>query len=132
MDFHFENEDMSEESSNPDNTRLVNLQSSDVRVKAAATNLNRSVKSFNIFRDRLRAHRRRALAIAMREFRSKYQRPFNQEKERVRQVLHTYRDIVLNIEPDLDLVDLQGLLAQDNTHASVRRQDPMRASFWFY
>jgi hypothetical protein len=121
-----------DESSNSDNNQLLDLQNRDPRVRAAASNLNRSVKSFNIFRDKLRSQRRKSLAIALRDFRNKYQRPFRLEKERVRQTLQTYREAVHASNAEIELVDLKGLLEQDNSHAAVRRQDPMRTSFWYY
>jgi hypothetical protein len=125
-------DDASSETTNPENERLLDLQNVNPQVRAAASNLNRSVKAFNIFRDRLRSHRRKALALAMRDFRAKYDRPFRMEKERVRQTLNTYRSAVHASDSSIELVDIAGLLQQDNTHASVRRQDPMRTSFWYY
>jgi len=129
--FSFQFEESESETTNTENDRLIELQNRNPQVRAAATNLNRSVKSFNIFRDKLRSHRRKSLAIAMREFRNKYSRAFRLEKERVRQSLHTYRTAV-HADSPIEIVDIKGLLEQDNTHAAVRRQDPMRTSFWYY
>lgn len=120
-------------STNSDNDRLNDLQSRDRRVQAGASNLNRAVKSFNIFRDKLRSIRRKTLAVAMREFRTKYKRGFALEKERVRQALASYTATVnaATSEP-IELVDIDGLIRQPNTHASMRKQDPSVLSFWYY
>lgn len=120
-------------SEDPDIEILNTLQSRDQRVQASASNLNRSVKSFNIFRDQLRSARRKTLAVAMRDFRNRHQRAFKIEKERVRQALASYSSTVNAALPEpIELVDLNGLVGQDNSHASVRKQDPTKLGFWYY
>ena len=118
-------------SDDEDNT-LVELQSRTPQIQTAASNLNRSVKAYNIMRDKLRSERRKSLAIAMRDFRAKNRRRFEVEKERVRQSLDTYKRQVDSVAPEIEVVDLDELLKQQNTHAPNRHQDPMLTSFWFY
>jgi hypothetical protein len=127
-------EEVEEEEPNRENNEILTAQQSrDVRVQASASNLNRSVKSFNIFRDELRASRRKTLAVAMREFRNKHQRGYKKQRERVRQALASYSATVNAALPEpIELVDLNDILSQDNSHASVRKQDPTKLGFWYY
>lgn len=114
---------------------LHSLNSSNVVVRAAKHALNDSIKAYNVFRDKLRQERRQRIAAAMREFRQRRFKDFCAAKERVKQSLDTYHDKVrTELQMSLDVFEFSNvrevLKQQSNVLYSVRRQDPMRSTFW--
>lgn len=117
-------------------TRLLNhLHSTNPLIRAAKQNLNHSVKSYNIFRDKLRQEKKVHLKQAMKDFRNKRFKDFNVKKQQVQYTLEQYHN-VLKHEVGTDvfqLMNLDELLKQPvGNFYSVRHQDPMRSSFWHH
>lgn len=116
--------------------RLIHsLQSSNPRVIAAKRTLMQNVKSYNLLRDRLRHERRRSVASAMHDFRRRHFREFLIMKQRVKDSLEYFngrlRDELHVTEGDMQFATVDEVLRQTPTLlSSVRRQDPLRTSFW--
>ena len=112
------------------------LNSTNPRVIATKRTLNQSVKAYNLLRDSLRHERKKALTVAMRDFRARRHRDFLQMRQRVEQSLKAYHDQIRLEVGGLELEDLQFAGVEDmlrqieHPGSSVRRQDPMRLSFW--
>lgn len=113
---------------------LQTLNSSNLQVRAAKQNLNQSIKEYNVFRDKLRRERRQRVVEAMAELRKRQWKNFLTKKHRVRLALQAYnREVQQQIQAPENFVwsNVDELLTQANTlSGSVRRQDPMRRSFW--
>ena len=130
-----ESESEEEEEANFADQVLQSLESSNPRVLAAKRSLMSNVKAYNLMRDRLRQDRRRAIASAMHEFRRRHLREFYIAKQRVADALDLYHSRVrseLHVNPeDMQFPNVQDVLRQQGGFMhSVRRQDPMRLSFW--
>lgn len=114
---------------------VQSLNTSNVRVMAAKRSLNQSVKAFNVFRDKLRQERKRAIHGAMRDFRARRFREFLAMRQRTEAALNTYHN-ELRAQLGVQAADLQFATAEEflrqplHAGSSVRRQDPMRLSFW--
>lgn len=111
------------------------LNTSSARVMAAKRSLNQSMKAFNVFRDKLRQERKRAVQGAMREFRSRRFREFMAVRQHTEAALNQYHD-QLRSELGVRAEDVQFATADEflrqplHPGSSVRHQDPMRLSFW--
>jgi hypothetical protein len=134
FEMEFDDEEDNEEEQFVD--RVVQaLNTTSPRVAAAKRILNQSVKEYNIFRDKLRRERKRVLVAAMRQFRAQRYTDFQAMRRRTAQALedyHTQLRSELGVMPeDLHFSTPNELLRQPlHMGSSVRRQDPMRLSFW--
>ena len=115
---------------------LHELNSSNPRVIAAKRTLNQTVKSYNLLRDTLRHERKKTITVAMREFRARRHADFVTMRQRVEQALLTYHNQIrvevggVSLE-DIQFASVDDMLRQtEHPGSSVRRQDPMRLSFW--
>lgn len=112
------------------------LMCNDTQVKAAKTNFNVAIKSYNIFKDKLRLHRRKTLTESLKSFRSTYYKQFLIEKEKVRQTLDTFKKEVTKKLQDREPIHFYSIteLLQEPKHewCSSRKQDPMKKTFWHY
>lgn len=118
------------------NRVLHALNSSNPRVMATKRTLNSSLKAYNLLRDKLRQERKKVVSVAMREFRARRHPDFVAMRQRVEQALKAYHDQIraevggVDVE-DLHFVGVEDMLRQsEHPGSSVRRQDPMRLSFW--
>jgi hypothetical protein len=111
------------------------LNTSSPRVMAARRTLNQSVKKYNIFRDKLRRERKRALQSAMRDFRKERYAEFRAIRQQTAQALEAYHTQLRSelgvAAEDVEFSTPDELLRQPaQMGSSVRHQDPMRLSFW--
>jgi len=114
--------------------------------QVARANLRRAVARYNVWRDGLRADRRRRLQAAISEFRSQRYREFKSRLEDVQQAYDTVQRIE-RIEygtrvwegertalPEFDVGarDLVKEVGSDYGEYSTRRHDPCNRRFWTY
>lgn len=117
------------------NRYLNYLHSTNPLIRAAKQNLNQSMKSYNMFRDKLRHEKKLHLKKAMLDFRLKRFKDFNVKKQQVQLSLNQYHQSLKNeVGNDVfQLMNLEELLKQPTgAFHSVRHQDPMRTSFWHH
>lgn len=136
LDMELDNDEDEDEDENEFLTRVIaSLECSNARVIAAKRSLNAAIKTYNIFRDKLRCERKRAIHCAMREFRNRRYHEFVTVRGRVSDALKTYQSLLrqeIGVSGDDIAFPSADEFLRQPVHAlsSVRRQDPMRLSFW--
>jgi hypothetical protein len=135
LELNPESDGEDEETDNFADRVMHSLESSNPRVIAAKRSLMTNIKAYNLVRDRLRQERRRAIASAMHDFRRRHLSEFHIAKLRVADALEFFhsrvRDEMHASPEDMQFPDVAEVLKQRGGYLhSVRRQDPMRVSFW--
>ena len=125
------------------NPLIARIRSTHRPAQVARANLRRAISRYNVFRDRLRANRRRALQIAMSGFRARYNSEFLARLEDISQAFDTTQRIE-RTEYDmsgqdtplpvfqLEAREIVGEPGSEFGEYSTRRHDPCNRRFWSY